>query len=153
MPLWPLFLRREGERGICFLGWDFALRQSLGQEVEQLHLPSTPPLRRDPASETLLWGSAPLQRLISAGGKEDALALQHPSSPACSWCRGAELWLSIPTAFSSLCSASACSLPPAGRTRPSQKWGALRGNPDKPQIGKEFAHSWTVALRLSAVLP
>lgn len=148
MPPWPLFLRRERKRGICFLGWDFALRQSLGQEVEHLHLPSAPPLRWVPASETLLWVSAPLQRLISAGGKEDALALQHRSSPAPSWCRGAEPWLSILTAFSSLCLPSPCSLLPAGRTRPLQKWWALQGNPDESQIGKEFTHSWTVALRL-----
>lgn len=132
---------KEGERGICFLGCDFALRQSLGQEVEQLHLPSAPPLRRDPASETLLRGSAPPQQLISAGGKEDALALQHPSSSASSWCRGAEPWLSILTAFSSLRSPSPRFHLPAGRTRPLQKWGALQGNPDNPQRGKEFARS------------
>lgn len=33
-----------------------------------------------------------------------------------------------------------------------QKWGALRGHPDKHQIGKECSRSWGVALRLTAAL-
>lgn len=94
MPLWALFFKGgwgTREEYVC-LGWARALRQSLGQEVEQPHLPCAPLLRGalslNPLPKALC--------MFSAGGEEDASALQlwplrHPAgAEACS--RGSASW-------------------------------------------------------------